>query len=367
MNLRMPYVMTLLLYPILLPTMLAAQSATAPVAHDADKQIVAAANDNEAQGNYAAAIREYRRLLEIYANEPALQAPVYLAMSADAEKLQDPGQAKLFADISASLDPNLAVRAQESDGKATATRGGNGKADALLSFASAALQGYVAMRQARAQQQPQQQQPAIEPSQQYAQQNSYPPASYGQQGYQAPPQYSPTPGYGDPNQQQQSGYPQQQAQYPQQQPGQYPQQQPGQYPQQSQAQYPQQQQVAPYGAPQNTGARPQTRGLASPVIKVIYDRSRFGAADHLADACGALLNVEDGNLVFTPGCGEEPRVIPAGEIWELRNNLLVGREVGAFHIITKKGLYLDVAPSSGGKDAGREEVEQLKKLLGLPS
>jgi hypothetical protein len=435
----------------LCPALLSAQGLRAPVDPNAPKTILAAARDAESSANYMAAIREYRRLLEVYANEPGLQAPVYLAMSADAEKSGDLTQAHLYSEVSASLDPNLAQKAKEAEGKNAGTRGGGGKADLLLALASAALQSYASTRASQSQQQPQQQQ-----QQAYQQQSQYPQQPYGQPGYQQPAQYSPTPGYSDPNAQV-AGQPQPQGQYPSSQPGQYPQQaqaqypaaqpagqypssqpagqypasqpggqypasQPGgqypasqpsgqypasqpagQYPQQAQSQYPQQQpqgqypqqaqaqypqqpgqypqqpqdqaaqpggypapQSAPYGAPRGQ-ARRQTRGAAATSIKVVYDRSRLGAADHFANACGALLTLDDSNLIFTPGCGEAPRVIPAADVWEVRSNALVGREIGAFHIITKRGLYLDVAPTGGDRESGRVQVEELRKALGLAS
>lgn len=457
---------------------LAAEVVTAPVAADAPQTLLSAAHKAEADGNYAAALRQYRQLLEIYANEPRLQAPVYLAMSANAEKSGDGAKATLYREVSASLDPSLAQKAAEI--KTDGTRGdGGGKADALLAFASAALQGFSTYRQNRQQQQAmnqqngygqqaaqapavqqpagygqqqaaygqqqpadqqqaagygQQQQPPQGYGQQqpaqagygqpqaqpgygqqpagYGQQGQYPAAAYGQPGYQQPQGgYQPAPGYGAPTQQP-AGYPQQaggygappqQAGYGQQPPPQnaYPQQQPAGYgqpsgyppqqanagyaqqaaqgypqPQNGQQGYPPQQangyppqqgygapQQAPYGAPPNRPYR--TRGGEAASIRVVYDRSGADSADHFANACGALLTPDNGQLIFTSGCREEPRVIPASEIWEVRMNTFVGKNAGAFHIITRKGLYLDVAPSDANRDSGRAAVDTLTAQLSL--
>jgi hypothetical protein len=75
--------------------------------------------------------------------------------------------------------------------------------------------------------------------------------------------------------------------------------------------------------------------------------------------------VEGGNLTFTPTGGETPLVIPASEIIEIRMNTAVAKEAGAFHIITKKGLYLHLAPEGANADEGRADVDELRKELGL--
>ncbi|GAC1424251.1 MAG: hypothetical protein NVSMB62_21050 [Acidobacteriaceae bacterium] len=224
------------------------------------ERILAAAHSAETEHNFAAASREYRRLLELSPNEPTLQAPIFLAMSADAAKAGDPAQSTQYKAITAALDPALAKKANEAGSTTTATRGGNEKADTILAIAAAALQGYTVYRAQKHAQQAQYPS-AAEP---YAQQTQYPPAPYGQQGYQAPAgnQYVPTPGYGDPTAQPQAyplqaqqAYPMQQQQYyPPQQP--YPQQQPAQqaYPQPQQQPYPQQQSYPP----------PQSQGYAPP-------------------------------------------------------------------------------------------------------
>jgi hypothetical protein len=78
-----------------------------------------------------------------------------------------------------------------------------------------------------------------------------------------------------------------------------------------------------------------------------------------------LLLAENGNLTFTPTGGEAPLVIPASEIIEIRMNAAVGNDAGAFHVITKKGLYLDLAPEGATSDEGRADVDELHKQLGL--
>ena len=153
--------------------------------------------------------------------------------------------------------------------------------------------------------------------------------------------------------------PQQQPQYPPPQPRPYPQQ----YRQPVYVQLPRQN---PYMAPQYY-ARPQGRnrnGEAQP-IRVVHDHSRLGDTAYFEQPCGALLLVEGRNLTFTPSGGEGALVIPASEIVEIRMNTAVGREVGAFHIITRLGLYLHLAPESAQPEDGRTDVDELRKQLGL--
>jgi hypothetical protein len=124
--------------------------------------------------------------------------------------------------------------------------------------------------------------------------------------------------------------------------------------------------AGPYRAPMGYARRQGfTRGEGDVVMKVVHDHSQLGATAFFEPACGALLAVENGNLTFTPGGGEAPLVIPASEIREIRINSLVGKDVGAFHISTKQGLYLDLAPDSGASDEGHADVETLRKQLGL--
>ena len=96
-------------------------------------------------------------------------------------------------------------------------------------------------------------------------------------------------------------------------------------------------------------------------MRVVYDRPRLGDSAYFATACGALLQVEEGALTFTSGCGETPLVIPASEISEIRMNVAVGKAIGAFHIATARGLYLNLTGETGTGDRSREIVEALKK------
>lgn len=392
---------------ILCPTPLAAQFFKVSAEPELADTILAAAKADEVKGNFAAAAREYKKMLELYPNEPGLQAPIFMLMSVDTERAGNPQQAQIFSSVSRTLDPALAEKAANSVPKGAVTRGGNDKADTILAIAQAALAGYAAIRAARTQSQPQ-------PQTQQAGYN-YPQAPYGQAGYQAPAGnvYSPTAGYADSNAQRaqyaqpqsqygqpQSQYPQQQTNYPAPQAG-YPQ---SQYPQQQQQpQYAQPQpyaqqpvqpappqsgsytqpqnaasgqpqqgtdyypvpQPAPYSAPASYQPAGQTRGDNTPAVKVIYDRSRIAAKDFFSDACGALLTTDGANLIFTPGCGEAPRVIPASDILEIRMNTTIGKTIGAFHIITKKGLYLDLAPASGDRQDGRIYVDDVRNKLGI--
>jgi hypothetical protein len=120
--------------------------------------------------------------------------------------------------------------------------------------------------------------------------------------------------------------------------------------------------VAPAGY-----SRPQQgrRGGAATAIRVFHDHSRLGDRDYFEPQCGALLLVEGGALTFTPTGGEAPLVIPVSEILEIRMNTAVAREAGSFHIITRKGLYLHLAPEGATAEEGRADVDELRKELGL--
>ena len=78
-----------------------------PIDPDQAKQYEAAAKSAAADGNWSAALREYRRLIEVYPNEPGLQAPIYFAMAEAAEKSGDAAQAQVYTAMSRALDPTL--------------------------------------------------------------------------------------------------------------------------------------------------------------------------------------------------------------------------------------------------------------------
>jgi len=235
---------------------------------------------------------------------------------------------------------------------------------------SGALQSYP---QPQAQQYPPQGQPYPQP------QTSGAPQSYPQpQAQQYPPQGQPYP------QPQTSGapqsYPQPQAQpyppqgqpYPQAQvsgaPQAYPQPQAQQYPPQGQP-YPQaapQMAPNPYAASNRPNARATTRGSSEAPIKIVHDHFRAGDRAWFENECGALLSVDGGELIFTPGSSADTALaIPAGDIYEIRLNTTAAKELGAFHIATRKGVWLNLAPESGSRDDSRAAIDSLKKLLGI--
>ncbi len=178
--------------------------------------------------------------------------------------------------------------------------------------------------------------------------------------------YAPGPGQMDPNAQaayQQPQYPQQQPQYAQQQQP-MPQQQPQYAQEQPMPQQPQYAEQAPYAVPSGyRAAGGSRRGENAKPIRVIYDRSRVGDKVYFDQAAGALLDVQGSSLTFTSAGGEAPLVIPASEIAEIKLNAVVGKAVGAFHVTTRKGLYLNLAPESGDREEARADIESLKKQL----
>jgi hypothetical protein len=368
------------------------------------------ARDAQNEANYPALERAYKRWLEFYPNEPAMQAALYQAMSLAAEKSGDSSKAVDLHSVAISLDSTIDTRVNaaakssaQSSAQSSATRGDGKGADKFAAIFGVVMQTAVAIQQQRqvyqqqrlaAQQmqpQPGQPMPGM-PPQAYA----YPPAPVGAQGYAPPPGApAPMPGYPDPNAAA--------AYAPQQQPGAYAPPPQGYAPPPTaypppptgppQAYAPPPQAYAPppgyppppqgyaqapppyYGPPAqpNMYAAPAgyapppgtTRGAASAPLKVIYDESRLGTAAYFEPSAGALLAVDGANLTFTSSGGEAPRVIPASDIREVRLNSAVGTAAGAFHIATKKGLYFQFAPPSGSPDDARELIATLRKQLGL--
>jgi hypothetical protein len=211
-------------------------------------------------------------------------------------------------------------------------------------------------------------QPAYPPQQVMAPQPQYAPQGYPQQQSTASPQMQPQ--YQQPQYPQQQ-YPQQMTAPPLQQPAyprqsSYPQQQPGMYQPGYGNAYaaPRTAPRMPYQADPRYG-RSRVRGEENPAVRVLYDRWSLGDSAYFTTACGALLTVDAGVLTFTSGCGGTPLVIPAAEIAEIAMNVLVGKDIGAFHIATAKGLYLACTGEIGSRDQSREIVEGLKKRLKL--
>jgi hypothetical protein len=58
-------------------------------------------------------------------------------------------------------------------------------------------------------------------------------------------------------------------------------------------------------------------------------------------------------------------VIPISEILEVRLKTTAAKQVGAFHIATRKGVYLHLAPDSGSRDDARTMLDGLRKQLGI--
>jgi len=101
-------------------------------------------------------------------------------------------------------------------------------------------------------------------------------------------------------------------------------------------------------------------------MRIVHDHSHAGDDAYFEDGCGALLSVDGQDLIFTPSvASDSAMVIPIGEIVEIRMNTTAAKEIGAFHIATRKGMYLHLAVESGGRDEARAIVESLRKQLGI--
>jgi hypothetical protein len=153
------------------------------------------------------------------------------------------------------------------------------------------------------------------------------------------------------------------------------------YPQQSM--YPAQQQPgAPIQAGQYTYARPYARmpyantGYRMPprrmrgsdedlVLKVIHDHSTIASATYFETSCSAVLAVNGTDLTFTPSDGEESLVIPASEILDVRLNSNVGRDAGVFHVSTRQGVYIALAPETLDREQARAWIESVRAKLAI--
>jgi hypothetical protein len=123
---------------------------------------------------------------------------------------------------------------------------------------------------------------------------------------------------------------------------------------------------APYANARYAPRGGRVRGGANePVFKVIHDHSDIGNQTYFARSCGGLLSVSGANLTFTASGGEEPRVIPASDILEIRLNSVIGKDAGVFHIATRQGLYLSLAPESQDREQARSLIEAIRASLNL--
>jgi hypothetical protein len=106
-------------------------------------------------------------------------------------------------------------------------------------------------------------------------------------------------------------------------------------------------------------------GDDEPVFRVVHDHSHIGNKTYFEESCGGLLSVSGTNLTFTGSGGEAPRVIPASDILEIRLNSVMGRDAGVFHISTRQGLYLTLAPESQDREQARSLIEAIRANLSL--
>lgn len=314
-----------------------------------------------AAGDHAAALVEAQAWAEAYPNEPIVRAAIYETMASLATAGGDAARAAQLTAMAEAIDPSLVRRLRAAD---PVTRGQQGQQPQRQRVDKTAIALGVALATLSAIVDARQQAKAARNAPPMNDPYSYPPAPVGMGGY-APPQgeYAPPPGYGPP----QPGYGAPPPGYGAPQPG-YGAPPPG-YgapPQAPQGQYgppvPQYPQQTPYLPPQGYRA-PQVRGGADPT-KVVHDHSQAGDAAYFgAHACGALLKVSGTALTFTPSGGEAPLVIPVADIVELGMNASIGADLGAFHVVTSKGLYLNLAPASGGAAEGRRIVDSLQTQL----
>lgn len=121
----------------------------------------------------------------------------------------------------------------------------------------------------------------------------------------------------------------------------------------------------PYAGSQYRPPAGRRRTGEEPVFRVVHDHARITDTNYFDTFCGALLSVSGTNLTFTSGAAEGAVVIPMADIVEIRVNSLLGKETGLFHIITREGLYLSLAPESQDRDQARQLIEAISTRLGI--
>lgn len=355
-----------------------------PITRDAATAAAAAVRSAQEAGNPARVLAEARKWLEYYPNEPLVQSSILRTMAEAAAAGGDAALARQYDDASKIIDPAGAGRVEKAVEAGGSVRGQGNKLAKVTAAFSVALATLNAVAEAREQVRAASQAQMPPGGMPYpgAQMPpgagaypgglpqaggqmppggmAYPPAPYGAPGYQPPPAgYAPMPGYGPPpgggmpqGMGAPSGYPP---------PGQMP---PGQMPPGQMPAYPPQgyaMPADPYRPPPGYAMAPGYRGTAAPTFRVVHDHAVSSDTAHFALGCGALVTVEGSSIVFTPGGAEAPRVIPASDILQVRLNTAVGREVGAFHVLTREGLYLHLAPESGKPDDARIVVEGIRR------
>ena len=314
-------------------------------------------------------LRQSRRYLELFPNDPKMQAPVYLLMSEAYKQLGDPEQQAMFSTIANRIQPGLNGESGPVSGPATRGDKAN-RMDTIMTAVGQGLQAYTQIRMQIQQQkliaqQAQMQQQLAAQQQQIGQpvlQQRQVPVQYAPQAqptgvYQpAPivdPNYNPNTAANGPM----PGWaPQANLAVPVQQEG-GPFSPPAQYAAAV---------ASPYSAPATYAAPAPLRGAKKALaLNVIHDHSKLGSAAYFEQSCGMLLSAAEAALTIFPKGGEAPLVIPASEIVEIRINSIVGREQGAFHFVTKRGLYVQMMPASASNEETREMVAALREALHL--
>ena len=318
------------------------------------EQLVSSLKAAAEEGNVQTVLRQGRRTLEMYPNDPRIQASIYLLMAEASRKAENADQAGLFEGVANHIDPALSKRLALG-GTPVVTRGDKAdKFNIAMAMVSQGLQSYSQIRLQLQQQRLEAQIRALQAQQTAAAaaqvQNPavvYPPIPVGGPNYEPNPAMTgPMPGWvpappGPPTANQPGGggpfsSPENNAPAP-----------------------------TPYTAPTYAPVPVVNRSGKATLFKVIHDHSQIGDAAYFERACGALLFVSGSNLTVTLSGGEAPLLIPAQDIVEIRLNNAIGKEFGVFHVATRQGLYLSLAPDSPSPDEGRRVVGELRSGLGM--
>ena len=325
MHVKIQFALAFLLPPLLLGW---EAKFAVPVIPSEEQRLTERIKQSLIDSNTTALQRSGREWLELYPNDPVLQATAYMVLGEAARRSGDPAAAE-FDELAARLDPSLADRLANSQEPSTRTRGDKmGRLDTAMSAFAAGAQAYQQIRMANQQQKMQRMQ------QQQMQTQQMPPQQPVQQMYPQQPVQQPYP-----QQPVQQPFPQQPVQqmYPQQgaavvyppvpvndpsyqpnpaqpalMPGWQPQQpQPSGGPMSPQppAAFPATPQ--PYRAPAYSPGMQVTRGAKPQSWKVVHDHTQGGVQAYFAERCGALLSVDKNQLIFTGAGGEAPLSIPA--------------------------------------------------------
>ena len=100
-------------------------------------------------------------------------------------------------------------------------------------------------------------------------------------------------------------------------------------------------------------------------MQLIQDLSRVGALNYFEPSESVAVQAVEGGLRLWPAGSGPEMWIPVADVIDLRMNSVVAKDLGAFHLATRNGLYLNLMLPSGNIDAAAQLLADLREQLGL--